>query len=127
MGSSSNPLNHVMVAPLRVVFLELLGSGFQDSSGKWSLPKVMVSSSLASVLIRMVTATPVVIGSGVFCVPSSSSVSVVPVVVIIAVTLAIRILVAVWSHGMGPVVGTTVVTVCVHDGVGSGAVLSGLA
>ncbi|MCI49621.1 hypothetical protein A2U01_0070865 [Trifolium medium] len=50
----------------------------------------MVSSSSASVLIRMTTATLVVVESGVFRVPSSSSsVSVVPVV---AVTLAIRIL-----------------------------------
>ncbi|MCI88516.1 hypothetical protein A2U01_0109803, partial [Trifolium medium] len=52
----------------------------------------MVSSSSASVLIRVVTITPVVIGSGVFRVPSSSSMSVVPVVAIIVVTLAIRIL-----------------------------------
>ncbi|MCI45305.1 hypothetical protein A2U01_0066544, partial [Trifolium medium] len=63
----------------------------------------------------------------VFRVPSSSSVSVVPVVAIVVVTLAIRILVAVWSRGMGSVVDTTVVTICVYDGVGSCTVLSGLA
>ncbi|MCH99258.1 hypothetical protein A2U01_0020270, partial [Trifolium medium] len=94
-------------------------SGFQDSGGKWSFSKVMVSSSTASVLIWMVAATPMIIESGVFRVPSSSSASVVPVVSIIVVTLAIRILVVVWSHGMGPVVDTTVVTVCVYVGVGS--------
>ncbi|MCI48273.1 hypothetical protein A2U01_0069516, partial [Trifolium medium] len=62
---------------------------------EWSISGVVASPSYVPVLMWVVIATPVVIGSGIFRVPSSSSAPVIPVVVVVTVALVVRIVVVV--------------------------------